>query len=128
MKYTIVTGIYPYIYRKACAIQLTDTVILTGGESSFSRVQEYNLQGSVARLPDLNTGRYSHACGHYTHNGQMVSTQFSTHKSINQIIFKPKYYNILSAGVDCQWWIHWIYPSLLHRDLDPRLHCMDPGC
>ena len=37
-------------------------------------MQEYNLQGSVARLPDLNIGRYGHACGHYTHNGQLVST------------------------------------------------------
>ena len=52
---------------------MTDTVILTGGRYSYSRVQEYNLQGSVARLPDLNTGRFYHACGHYTHNGQMVS-------------------------------------------------------
>ena len=53
-----------------------DTVIVTGGRDGFyahTRVQEYNLQGSVARLPDLNTGRYHHACGHYTYNGQMVS-------------------------------------------------------
>ena len=58
---------------------MTDTVILTGGYysqySALNRVQEYNLQGSVARLPDLNTGRYRHACGHYVHQGQIVSTQ-----------------------------------------------------
>ena len=54
---------------------MTDTVILTGGLYSRNRVQEYNLQGSVARLPDLNNGRESHACGHYVHNGQMVSTK-----------------------------------------------------
>ena len=67
-----------YIYRDACAIEMTDTVILTGGysyTSPLSRVQEYNLQGSVARLPDLNTARYSHACGYYVHQGQMVSTE-----------------------------------------------------
>ena len=59
---------------------MTDTVILTGGYTgstspALNRVQEYNLQGSVARLPDLNTGRYYHACGHYVHNGQIVSTE-----------------------------------------------------
>ena len=57
---------------------MTDTVILTGGLLSYNRVQEYNLQGSVARLPDLNTGytgRWNHACGHYVHNGQIVSTE-----------------------------------------------------
>ena len=60
---------------------MTDSVILTGGLYSRSRVHEYNLQGSVARLPDLNTGRYRHACGHYVHQEQMVSTQlrFSQH-------------------------------------------------
>ena len=65
---------------------MTDSVIITGGttvgynygwpsnySASHSRVQEYNLQGSVARLPDLNTARQQHACGHYVHNGQIVS-------------------------------------------------------
>ena len=54
---------------------MTYSVILTGGTLSPSRVDEYNLQGSVARLPDLNTGRRNHACGHYVHNGQIVSTE-----------------------------------------------------
>ena len=54
---------------------MTDSVILTGGGHSYNRVQEYNLQGSVARLPDLNIGRHKHACGHYVHQGQIVSTQ-----------------------------------------------------
>ena len=67
---------------------MTDTVILTGGaiySSSHSRVQEYNLEGSVARLANLTTGRYDHACGHYVHQGEIVSTEeelASTHKSI----------------------------------------------
>ena len=55
---------------------MTDSVILTGGLHSHSRVQEYNLQGSVARLPNLNTGRYYHACGHYVNDDkQIVSTE-----------------------------------------------------
>ena len=60
---------------------MTDTVILTGGYysqySALNRVQEYNLQGSVARLPDLNIGRRDHACGHYVHNRQIVSTELT---------------------------------------------------
>ena len=65
------------ILRQACSIQLENSVIVTGGHTrstdvSHGRVQEYNLQGSVARLPDLNTGRRNHACGHYIHNGQTV--------------------------------------------------------
>ena len=72
-------GVIYYYYRYACSIQLADTVIVTGGSWSLTRVQEYNLQGSVARLPDLNTGRHGHACGHYTHNGQMVSTIVTLH-------------------------------------------------
>ena len=65
---------------------MTDTVILTGGYDyqSSRRVQEYNLQGSVARLPDLNSGRYFHACGHYVHQGQIVSTTH-THCIIHHI-------------------------------------------
>ena len=68
---------YHYICRDACAIEMKDTVILTGGSRSLSRVQEYNLQGSVARLPDLNIGRDNHACGHYVHQGQIVSTELT---------------------------------------------------
>ena len=58
---------------------MEDTTIVTGGYDSRRRVQEYNLQGSVARLPNLNTGRNDHACGHYIHNGQMVSTIVTLH-------------------------------------------------
>ena len=64
-------------FRTACSNQLENSVIVTGGytrstDASHGRVQEYNLQGSVARLPDLNTARRNHACGHYVHRGQAV--------------------------------------------------------
>ena len=59
--------------RSACSIQLEESVIITGGLYSKKRVQQYNLAGSMGRLPDLNTGRYGHACGHYLHNGEVVS-------------------------------------------------------
>ena len=52
---------------------MTDSVIITGGFDYPSRVQEYNLHGSVARLPWIMP-RYAHACGHYVHNGKIVST------------------------------------------------------
>ena len=62
-------------FRMACAIQLENSVIITGGGywTQFKRVQEYNLAGSVARLPDLNTGRGNHACGFYVNDGEIVS-------------------------------------------------------
>ena len=63
--------------RSSCSIQLEESVIITGGWTGFrsqNRVQQYNLAGSMGRLPDLKTGRYDHACGHYLHNGEVVST------------------------------------------------------
>ena len=53
---------------------MEESVIITGGEYSLMRVQQYNLAGSMGRLPDLRTGRRFHACGHYLHNGEVVST------------------------------------------------------
>ena len=110
-----VRGHYNYTHRQACAIQMTDTVIITGGwhSSSRSRVQEYNLQGSVARLPDLNTGRFNHACGHYVHQGQIVSTEedgSSIHNTIKHLHYTSSKVLLLqhsdlslSAGLHCQW-------------------------
>ena len=50
-------------------------MIMTGGYPSRSRVQEYDLVGATDRdLPDLIKGRQDHACGHYVHNGRIVST------------------------------------------------------
>ena len=40
----------------------------------MEKVHQYNLAGSVGRLPDLNTGRFGHGCGHYLNNGEVVST------------------------------------------------------
>ena len=36
-------------------------------------MQEFNETGPVARLPDLIAGRWEHSCGHYIHNGDIVS-------------------------------------------------------
>ena len=71
-------------------------MILTGGAASYyqlsgaiNRVQEYNLQGSVARLANLTTARSHHACGHYVHQGEIVSTE--EEGSSTPFIVKPKY-------------------------------------
>ena len=37
-----------------------------------SRVQVYNTGGEVDQLPDLNTARYYHACGHYIKDDKVV--------------------------------------------------------
>ena len=64
--------------RLACSIQLKESVIITGGfnisAEPLKRVQQYNLTGSMGRLPDMNTARSGHACGHYIQNGNAVST------------------------------------------------------
>ena len=56
------------ILRYACGIELVDTLVVTGGWVSMAtgylgRVQEYDINGSVRRLPNLRTARRSHACG-----------------------------------------------------------------
>ena len=37
-----------------------------------SRVQVYNTDGEVDQLPDINTARYHHACGHYIKDDKVV--------------------------------------------------------
>ena len=51
-------------------------MILTGGYESKKKVQQYNLAGSMGRLPNLNIGRQWHACGQYIQDGEFVSTKF----------------------------------------------------
>ena len=71
----IVYMLIKFIRRYACAIQLEDMVIMTGGHGSETRVQSYDLSGPLARLPDLRSGRINHGCGHYVHNGKLVSVE-----------------------------------------------------
>ena len=57
------------ITRSACAIEFSDTLILTGGEETRSKVSVYNMAndnpGYVADLPELQVGREDHGCGYY---------------------------------------------------------------
>ena len=51
----------------ACAIELEDRVILTGGVSR-AKVHVYNQEGYVMDLPDLVQGRQAHACGYFVND------------------------------------------------------------
>ena len=76
----IVDIISPYI-RFACSIELQDFVILTGGydvsyHGPMAQATIYNQQGFQADLPSLNTGRHSHACGHFVNMDMQAVSQY----------------------------------------------------
>jgi len=48
----------------ACAIQLDDRVIITGGKSS-SYVTEYNMDGFVKEHPAISADKWAHGCGSF---------------------------------------------------------------
>ena len=51
-------------------------MVVTGGDVlndvAVSRVQVYNTDGEVDQLPDINTARFYHACGHYVKHDKVV--------------------------------------------------------
>ena len=68
-------------FSKACTIEETEAVTITGGwfkndEKSYNsrmrRVTRYQEDGSSQPLPHLNHGRYDHACGHYTRSDGFI--------------------------------------------------------
>ena len=69
-----------FVLRDGCSIELTDTVVVTGGLATESAltpiatVQVYDINGPVQTLPTLITARWSHACAHFRSSlGQDVS-------------------------------------------------------
>ena len=50
-------------------------------------MQQYNLAGSMGRLPDLRTERYGHACGKYFQNGEVVSTNTKSIVTLTDNVF-----------------------------------------
>ena len=76
--------------RYACSIQLEESVIITGGSYSEKRVEQYNLAGSMERLPDLKNGRRGHACESFIKNTEVVSTsKVSTVVTLHFRIIQP---------------------------------------
>ena len=61
----------------ACAIELEDTVVVTGGDwPSVPIVQVYNINGHQEQLPNMTRPRSFHACGHYVDsNNKVVSAR-----------------------------------------------------
>ena len=63
-------------FSSACAIELEDTVVVTGGWSlftgPFATVQVYTISGPQQQLPSLMTGRYQHACAHFVDSENSV--------------------------------------------------------
>ena len=54
---------------------MENRVIVTGGRYTLDMVSVYTEQGWAGDLPRLNTGRWTHACGHYVNaEDQVVST------------------------------------------------------
>ena len=52
-------------YRRACAIELEEVVVLTGGVETLTRATVYTDAGFLRDLPPLNHERHNHGCGHY---------------------------------------------------------------
>ena len=54
-----------FIFRSACAIDLQDRVVVTGGYGPIATVQVYTSEGPQEQLPSLQTPRSSHACAYF---------------------------------------------------------------
>ena len=67
-----------HYFSYACSTDLVDTLVVTGGMATGqvgeSRVQVYTTAGVGERLPDMNTARMSHACGHFIKDEKVVTT------------------------------------------------------
>ena len=65
--------------RYTCAIQLSDSVIMTGGGDTaegMNMVARYGIDGFMEDLPSLVVGRKEHGCGSYLREDR---TQVSTY-------------------------------------------------
>ena len=63
--------------RSACGIDIETSYVVTGGLYGKQRVTQYSLTGEVTELPDLNTGRYYHACSQFINTeGVTVSYKY----------------------------------------------------
>ena len=70
-------------FRYACAIadEITNTVILTGGflDETGHRASRYNRNGWISPdLPNLNEGRWHHACGIFVDSQSNTVVQQNT--------------------------------------------------
>jgi len=61
---------YPSSYSCGIGDITTTSITITGGsdDGPSNKVSQYNIEGWVRDLPQLQEGRYSHGCGHYVNN------------------------------------------------------------
>ena len=79
--------------------------MVTGGEAwngthrlAGSRVQVYGTAGAGKRLPDMNTPRMYHACGHYIRDDKVVTTfRDIQHVVDNNILYLADKMHILTV-------------------------------
>merc|ERR1711974_118809 len=71
-----------YSLVEACAINLDQKLILTGGYSYLNRVSEYSQSGFTRDLPQLQQGRRVHGCS-YFENEEGTKTFLVTGGSYN---------------------------------------------
>ena len=60
-------------YSGACAIDLGESVVITGGVYIEKKVTQYKEDGSFNELPQLITGRYSHGCASYVDSNENIA-------------------------------------------------------
>ena len=102
-----------FYYRNACGIEFEDQVIVTGGWNIFNTVSIYNDDGWVKNLASLNTGRYNHACSHFTSDNDLVTRQLQLVIKICMYLkidyLKPVLCKqVLIYLIISQWFIFWI--------------------
>ena len=76
------------IFSSACAIELEDTVVVTGGYTShvpIATVQVYNISGAQEQLPDLLTARRDHACAHFLDSQNRVVSSLDSKNMISNL-------------------------------------------
>ena len=51
---------------------MEETVILTGGVKTRTKVTVYNTEGFLEDWPDMKQGRSLHGCGHFVNTNNQV--------------------------------------------------------
>ena len=64
-----------WLVRHACSIEMEEVVVITGGLYTETKVTVYNTEGWVEDWPELQTGGWEHACGHFINTDNQVVRQ-----------------------------------------------------
>ena len=80
-------------FSEACAIELDDKVIVTGGVKNSLTVSVYNTVGWVEDLPKMQQGRFDHGCGHF----------INSNNEMGWFEIKDIEYFYFTLGVPCGW-------------------------